>query len=109
MSFVFATPEFVSAAATDLASIGSTINAASAAAALPTTGILAAGADEISAAMAALFDVHAQAYQAVSAQAEVFHAQFVQALNGGGNAYAAAEAANVEQQLLNVINAPTQA
>ena len=68
MSYVFATPEFVAAAATDLASIGSSITAASAAAAAPTSAVLAAGADEISAAIAALFGAHAQAYQQLSAQ-----------------------------------------
>lgn len=56
----------------------------------------------------AIFGSHAQLYQTVSAQAATFHAQFVQALNTGGGTYAAAEAANVEQQLLNAINAPTQ-
>ncbi len=80
-----------------------------AAAALPTTGILAAGADEVSAAIAALFGAHGQAYQALSAQAAALHAQFVQSLNSASGAYAAAETANVEQQLLNAINALTQA
>ena len=76
MSFLIATPEFVTAAATDLADIGGT-RAADAAAA-PTTGVLAAGADEVSAAVAALFGAHGQAYQATSAQAAAFHNQFVQ-------------------------------
>lgn len=44
MSFVIAVPEFLSAAATDLANLGSTISAANAAASIPTTGVLAAGA-----------------------------------------------------------------
>nr|WP_279628855.1 PE family protein [Mycobacterium gastri] len=39
----------MASAATDLASIGSTISSANAAAAVPTTGLLAAGADEVSA------------------------------------------------------------
>lgn len=42
MSFVIAAPEVMAAAATDLANIGSSISAASAAAAGPTMGILAA-------------------------------------------------------------------
>ncbi|ORA87413.1 PE family protein, partial [Mycobacterium intermedium] len=54
MSYLFAVPEFVAAAASDLANIGSTLNTASSAAALPTTQVLAAGADEVSAAVAAL-------------------------------------------------------
>ncbi|REQ17293.1 PE family protein, partial [Mycobacterium tuberculosis] len=69
MSFVSVAPEIVVAAATDLAGIGSAISAANAAAAAPTTAVLAAGADEVSAAIAALFSGHAQAYQALSAQA----------------------------------------
>src|SRR3954466_1028096 len=78
MSYVIAMPEFVTAAASDLAHLGSTLNAASAAAAFPTTGVRAAGADEVSAAVAALFGSHAQTFQTVSTQAAEFHAQFVQ-------------------------------
>ncbi|AIH90393.1 hypothetical protein IU19_20515, partial [Mycobacterium tuberculosis] len=47
MSFVSVAPEIVVAAATDLAGIGSAISAANAAAAAPTTAVLAAGADEV--------------------------------------------------------------
>lgn len=60
MSFVIAAPEFLTAAAMDLASIGSTVSAASAAASAPTVAILAAGADEVSIAVAALFGMHAR-------------------------------------------------
>ncbi|WP_152022872.1 PE family protein, partial [Mycobacterium tuberculosis] len=49
MSFVIASPEALLAAATDLAAIRSTIRAANAAAAVPTTGALAPAADEVSA------------------------------------------------------------
>ena len=94
MSFVIAAPEVVTAASTDLANIGSTLNAANGAAATQTTGVLAAAEDEVSTAIAALFSGHAQAYQALSAQAAAFHAQFVQALTSAGSSYAAAEAAN---------------
>ncbi len=51
MSFVFAVPELVTDAATSLRSLRSTINAAHAAAA-PTTAMLAAAEDEVSAAIA---------------------------------------------------------
>lgn len=94
MSFVQATPEFVAAAATDLARIGSTITSANTAAFGPTSGVLAPGADEVSASIAALFDAHSQVYQALSAQAAAFHSQFVQLMNGGAMQYAVAEAAN---------------
>jgi PE family len=118
MSFVFTVPDVVSTAATDLASIGSTLTQANSAAAAQTTEVLAAGADEVSAAVAAFFGSHAHGYQAVSAQAAAFHQQFVQALNAGAGAYASAEAANaaaaanpwqmVQQDLLNAINTPTE-
>jgi hypothetical protein len=72
MSFVFAVPDVVSTAATDLASIGTTLTQANSAAAAQTTEVLAAGADEVSAAVAAFFGAHAQGYQALSAQARRF-------------------------------------
>ncbi|EFD13383.1 PE-PGRS family protein [Mycobacterium tuberculosis variant africanum K85] len=84
MSFVIAVPETIAAAATDLADLGSTIAGANAAAAANTTSLLAAGADEISAAIAALFGAHGRAYQAASAEAAAFHGRFVQALTTGG-------------------------
>ncbi|CRH15832.1 PE-PGRS family protein [Mycobacterium tuberculosis] len=80
---MIAAPEAIAAAATDLASIGSTIGAANAAAAANTTAVLAAGADQVSVAIAAAFGAHGQAYQALSAQAATFHIQFVQALTAG--------------------------
>jgi hypothetical protein len=109
MSFVIAAPEFLQAAASDLANIGSTINAASAAAAFPTAAVLPAGADEVSANIAALFGAHAQAYQALSAQAAAFHNQFVQLMNGGAASYVSTEATNAEQAMLKAVNAPTAA
>ncbi len=54
----------------------------------PTSGVLAPGADEVSASIAALFDAHSQVYQALSAQAAAFHSQFVQLMNGGAAQYA---------------------
>ncbi len=78
----------------DLANIGSTLCTATSAAAAPTTAVLAAGADEVSAAVASLFSGHAQAYQALGAQATAFRQQFVYALTSAGGVYAAAEAAN---------------
>ena len=108
MSFLTALPEALSSAAKDLTNIGSTLNVANTAAKLPTTWILAAAEDEVSAAIAALFSEHGAGFQAVSAQAAEFHEQFVQALSGGAGAYALTEAANVSplQQALIAINAP---
>jgi PE family len=74
MSFVFAVPDVVATAATDLAGIGSSLGQANSAAAAQTTQMLAAGEDEVSAAVAAFFGAHALDYQAASAQAATFHA-----------------------------------
>ncbi len=95
MSFVNASPEFMAAAATDLQNIGSALSEANAAAVGKAAGVQAAGADEVSAVVAALFGAHAQTYQALSEQAAAFHAQFVQIMNAGAGAYARTEAANL--------------
>ena len=94
MSYVIAAPEFVTVAASDLATIGSTIRAAHTAAGA-TTQIVAAAEDEVSAAIAAVFSAHGQGFQALGAQAAAFHDQFVQALTAAAGSYAGAEAANV--------------
>ncbi|AKN16426.1 PE family protein [Mycobacterium haemophilum DSM 44634] len=107
MSFVLATPDALVTAASDLAGIGSTLNAANAAAAAPTTGILAAAADQVSTQIAALFSQHAQGYQRLSAQLAAFHEQFVQAMSTSASTYAAAEA-NAVQTLVNAVNRPAE-
>ena len=111
MSYLIAVPEILDSAATDLASIAGTLNAANASAAAQTTGIVAAAQDEVSAAIAALFSERAQAYQAVSAQAAAFHQRFIQALTAGAGVYAGVEAANASHlgQLLASIGAGTGA
>lgn len=94
MSYVVALPETVSAATTDVASIGSLVATANRGVAGATTEVLAAAEDEVSAAIAALFSAHGQGYQALSAQAASFHERFVQTLTRAAGAYVAAEAAN---------------
>jgi hypothetical protein len=66
-------------------------------------------ADEVSAAVTAVFATHAQQYQALSTQAAAFHEQFVSTLNGGLGAYVRTEFANAEQNLLEAVNAPALA
>lgn len=95
MSYLIAAPELMQSAAADLAGIESALSAANVSAAVPTTQILAAGADEVSAAIAALFGAHAQAYQALGSHVTAFHQEFVQALNSGAASYANAEAASI--------------
>lgn len=108
MSFLITTPELVSAAATDLANIGSTIGSANGLAAAATTGIAPAALDEVSALIAAMFGSHGAAYQALSTQAARFHEQFVRLITVGANAYAGAEA-SVVQTLSNAAPAAAQA
>ena len=100
MSFVIATPELVQGAAQDLAGIGSSLAEASATVAGPTTGVAAAAQDEVSLAVASMFGNFGQEFQALSAQAQAFHAQFVNLMNAGAAAYVSAEAANAGQTLL---------
>lgn len=94
MSFVTTQPEALSAAAANLQGIGSAMSAQNAAAAAPTTGVVPAAADEVSALTAAQFAAHAQMYQAVSAQAAAIHEMFVNTLGTSAGSYAATEAAN---------------
>lgn len=94
MSFVTTQPELLRAASGDLASIGSAVNAGNAAAAAPTTGLVPAAADEVSALTAAQFVAHARMYQALSTQAAAMHQQFVATMAASAGSYAATEAAN---------------
>ena len=94
MSFVTTQPEALAAAAGSLQGIGSALSAQNAAAAGPTTGVVPAAADEVSALTAAQFTAHAQLYQAVSAQAAAIHEMFVSTLSTSAGSYAATEAAN---------------
>jgi PE family len=65
------------------------------AAALPTTTVLPAAADEVSQGIVAIFGGTARQYQAVAAQAATLHQQFVQTLQASAGAYGSADAANV--------------
>jgi PE family len=94
MSFVSTRPTELSAAAENLQGIGSSLTAQNAAAAVPTTGVLPAAADEVSALTAVQFATHAQMYQAISAQAAAIHDMFVNTLGTSAGSYAATEAAN---------------
>jgi PE family len=95
MSSVIAAPELITAAATDLANIGSTLNAAHLAAAPATIAMVPAAADEVSAGIAYVFSEHGQDYQAMAGKALAFQEQFAQHLTVSAGLYAAAEAANV--------------
>jgi hypothetical protein len=94
MSFVVAAPDMLATAATDVARIGETIDAAHAAAAARTTTVVAAAADEVSVAIAALFGEHARSYRAFGARAAALHEQFVRALTEACSSYVGTESAN---------------
>jgi hypothetical protein len=94
MSFVDIVPEMLSAAAGNLQAIGSAVSARNAAAHAPTTGLLPAAADEVSALTAMQFATHAQLYQTVSTQASAMHQMFVTMLAASAHSYATTEAAN---------------
>jgi hypothetical protein len=67
LTSLFAAPEALAAASADVSGIGEAIRAATASWAPSTTGIEAAAADEVSAAIARLFGSYAEAFQAGSA------------------------------------------
>jgi hypothetical protein len=95
MSLVIA-PELVQGAAQDLAGIRSSLAHATATFSGPTTSIATAAQDEVSIAIASMFGKLSQEFQALSAHAQAFHAQFVDAMNASTGAYAGAEAANAQ-------------
>jgi PE family len=99
MSFVTTQPEALTTAAGTLQGLGSAMAAQNAAAAAPTTGVVPAAADEVSALTATQFAAHAAMYQAVSAQATAIHELFVSALGTSAGSYAATEAANAAAAL----------
>ena len=94
MSFVTTQPEVLAAAAGDLHGVGSVMAIHNAAAAGPTTGVIPAAADEVSALTAAQFAMHAQLYQTVAAQAAAIHEMFVNTVSTSAGSYAATEVAN---------------
>src|SRR5689334_20356891 len=96
MSFVRVVPDIVAKAAEELDHLGSTLSAANAAAAAATTGMPAAAADEVSAAIASLLNTQAEEYQSLSARAATFHGEFVNLLNAGVDTYLGTELANAQ-------------
>ncbi|MBS4726858.1 PE family protein [Mycobacterium sp. SM1] len=94
MPFVTTQPEMPAAATGNLQAIGSAMAAHNAAAAAPTTGVIPAAADEVSALTAAQFATRAQMYQAVSVRAAAIHEMFVTTLGTSAGSYAVTEATN---------------
>lgn len=104
----------MTAAAANLAKIGSTISEANAAAAPLTAGLVPAAEDEVSAAIAGVFGRFAGNFQGLSARAAAFHDQLVQGVNAAAQAYTATEVASVsllqvgQQDVVSALNAPVE-
>ena len=84
MTHVLVDPPLIASAATDIDDIVSTLGTANFTAAAPTSGLLAAAGDEVSAAIANLFGAYGREYQAVIGQVEQFHAEFHRTLAAAG-------------------------
>jgi PPE-repeat protein len=94
MSFVTTHPEALTAAAANLQGIDSAMAAQNAAAAAPTTGVVPAAADAVSALQATQFAAYGTLYQQVSAQATAIQQMFVHTLNTSADSYDTTEATN---------------
>jgi hypothetical protein len=106
MTFLVTQPDAMAAASLEVSRIRSAIAEASSAAAGPTSSLIAAAGDEVSAATATVFNTYATQYHAAVAQVSSFQGQFVQLLRGSGLAYADTELANAVSTTLNEIAAP---
>lgn len=106
MSYVAVQPDVIATAAASLQEIRWSVGAASAEAAIPTTGVLAAAADEVSVAFSELLNDFAAEYQAIARQVQGFHARFARTVAGGALAYAETELANAAATALNPILQP---
>src|SRR5277367_5812680 len=94
MSFVTTQPEALTAAASALQTLGTSMAAQNTAAAPPTTGIAPAAADPVSALQVAQFSAYGSWYQQVSAQATAMHQMLVNTLGTSAGSYGETEAAN---------------
>lgn len=92
---VIVSPAILARGSDDAITIGAAIRAANDLAEFATTQLLPAAADEISAAIAALFIAYGQAYQALRKQAELFHDFVALNLSAAAGSYASAEATGV--------------
>jgi len=111
------TPDLVTDAAGSLSRIGDMVSEATGSAHAATTAILPAGTDEVSAALTELFNGHGLGFQSIAAQAETFHAQFVQNLSHAATDYSATDVnagqvlrdavTKVEQLFVKVKTVPT--
>lgn len=93
MTNLFIQPQLVATAAAEVAGIGWEIDTATAAAAGPTTSVVAAGGDAVSTAAANLFNAVGRELQQAFKKAATVNREIVQGLNNANGAYLAAETA----------------
>jgi hypothetical protein len=94
MSFVTTQPEALTAAASALQTLGTSMTDQNAAAAAPTTAVAPAAADPVSALQATQFSAYGTWYQQVSARAAAVHQMLVNTLNTSAGSYGETEATN---------------
>jgi PE family/PPE-SVP subfamily C-terminal region len=94
MTFVITHPEALTAAASALQNLGTSMAAEDAAAAAPTTGVVPAAADPVSALQATQFSAYGTWYQQVSGQAATIRQMLVNTLGASAGSYADTESAN---------------
>jgi PE family/PPE-SVP subfamily C-terminal region len=100
MSFLTALPEELLAAQGTLQGILSNLAAQNAGAAAPTTTIIPAAADPVSAQQAGIFSTYGTQYQTIAAEAQTLQEQYVNTLGVSSGTYSATEAANASQAAL---------
>ncbi|WP_155770720.1 PE family protein, partial [Mycobacterium asiaticum] len=95
MAYVLTQPQVMASAAAQVAAVGTAVRDAGAAAARTTTGLVSAAGDEVSNAIAGLFNAFAEEGQQVISRMAAMHQQFAQSLAAAGEAYTVSEAASV--------------
>jgi hypothetical protein len=97
MSFLTALPEELLAAQALLEGITSNLTAQNLGSAAPTTMILPAAADPVSAQQAAIFAAYGTLYQQIAGEAQTLQEQYVTTLGTSSTTYSATETANAAQ------------
>lgn len=97
--FVSTDPAAMTAAASGLQVIGSTVVSGNAAAAAPTTGVIPPAPEPTSALLAAAFATHGGVYQAAAGVATAWHEMMVAMLGTNSASYVATEAINAAASL----------
>lgn len=92
VSYLVTVPQQLEVAAQHPAGIRSSLAGSAASALTPTTAVAAAAQDEISTVFATIFNDFGKAFQALNAQAQAFHEQFLNLMNASAGAYLSAEA-----------------